>query len=440
MSDSKKRLELFWFLPTSGDGPYLGSSQGHRPADYDYLRQISVAADRLGYGGILLPTGPHCEDGWTYAAALAPFTERLRFLVALRPGILTPALAARQAAALDRISNGRLLLNVVAGGNPAELAMDGVTLSHDERYAQTNEFLTIWRRLFDGRATDFTGRYLSTVGGRLSFDSMQQPYPPLWFGGSSNAGLDVAAEHADVYLTWAEPPAAIAEKLAAARTRAAAQGRTLRFGLRVHLIVRETETGAWAAAEQLISKLSDDAIARTQQRMLADLDSEGQRRQMALHQGRRDRLEVSPNLWAGVGLVRHGAGTALVGSPVTVAARLREYQALGIETIIASGYPHLEEAYRVAELLFPALGVGRPSATPAGREFRTAQWQAGRTWATAADPKTAAPTTVAPEPSITEARVAAVATALNAVAAKVRPSGVETPRARAAAGAQAVGE
>ena len=259
-----KKLDIFWFLPTSGDGPYLGSSQGHRPADYDYLRQIAVAADRLGYGGVLLPTGPHCEDGWTYASAIAPFTERLRLLVALRPGILTPALAARQAAALDRISNGRLLLNVVAGGNPAELAMDGVYLAHDDRYEQAHEFLAIWRNLFSGKVVDFSGRYLTTEGARLGFDSVQRPYPPLWFGGSSDAGIDVAAEHADVYLTWAEPPAAIAEKLAAARAKAEANGRTLRFGLRVHLIVRETETEAWAAADRLISKLSDDTIARTQ--------------------------------------------------------------------------------------------------------------------------------------------------------------------------------
>jgi alkanesulfonate monooxygenase len=369
---ANSKLEMFWFLPTSGDGSYIGSAQGHRPADYDYLRQIAVAADRLGFGGVLLPTGPQCEDGWTYAAAIAPFTERLRFLVALRPGVLTPALAARQAAALDRISNGRLLLNVVTGGNPTDLAMDGVFLSHDQRYAQTNEFLTIWRGLFSGKVFDFDGRHLSTQGGRLTFNSVQRPYPPIWFGGSSDAGIQVAAEHADVYLTWAEPPAAIAEKLAVARAQAATRGRKLRFGMRVHLIVRETEAEAWVAAEQLISRLSDDTIARAQQRILADMDSEGQRRQIALHQGRRDRLEVSPNLWAGVGLVRNGAGMALVGSPVTVAARLHEYRTLGIETIIASGYPHLEEAYRVAELLFPALGIERASTTPAGREFRTA--------------------------------------------------------------------
>ena len=224
-----------------------------------------------------MPTGPQCEDGWTYAAAIAPFTERLRFLgSALRPGILTPALAARQAAALDRISNGRLLLNVVTGGNPTDLAMDGVFLPHDQRYAQTNEFLTIWRGLFSGKVVDFDGRHLSTQGGRLTFNSVQRPYPPIWFGGSSDAGMEVAADHADVYLTWAEPPAAIAEKLAVARAKAATRGRKLRFGLRVHLIVRETEAEAWTAAEQLISRLSDDTIARAQQRMLGrEMDSRG---------------------------------------------------------------------------------------------------------------------------------------------------------------------
>ena len=166
---------------------------------------------------------------------------------------------------------------------------------------------------------------------------MQKPYPPLWFGGSSPAGIEVAARHVDTYLTWAEPPAQVAEKLAAARSRAAALGRTLRHGLRVHLIVRETDGEAWAAADRLISRLSDATIAAAQQRLREESDSIGQRRQFELHSGQRDGLEVSPNLWAGVGLVRHGVGTALVGSPQTVADRLREYQALGIGMIIASG-------------------------------------------------------------------------------------------------------
>ncbi len=219
-------LSLFWFLPTSGDGPYLGSAEGARPADFGYMRDIAVAADRLGFGGVLLPTGNTCLDGWTLGSALAPLTERLQFLLALRPGVLTPALAARQSAALDRISNGRLILNIVTGGQPGELAGDGLLLDHDERYVLTDEFLTIWRGLLRDKAIDFTGKYLTSKHGRLGlYDSVQKPYPPLWFGGSSAAGIDVAASHADVYLTWAEPPALVAEKLAAVRAASTARGR-----------------------------------------------------------------------------------------------------------------------------------------------------------------------------------------------------------------------
>src|SRR5690606_36778886 len=170
------------------------------------------------------------------------------------------------------------------------------------------------------------------------------------------AAHELAAEQVDVYLTWGEPPAQVAEKIADIRARAASKGRTVRFGIRLHVIVRETEQQAWQAAEELIEHLDDDTIARAQS-AFSRFDSEGQRRMAALHQGKRENLEVSPNLWAGVGLVRGGAGTALVGDPQTVAERMREYEALGIETFILSGYPHLEEAYRTAELLFPQLSL-----------------------------------------------------------------------------------
>jgi alkanesulfonate monooxygenase len=366
---TRRKLDMFWFLPTSGDGRYLGTNYGNRPVDFRYMREIAMAVDRLGFGGVLLPTGLQCEDGWTYASAIAPFTERLRFLVALRPGVLNPTLAARQAVALDRITNGRLILNIVTGGNPLDLAGDGLFLDHGDRYQQTDEFLTIWRGMFGGRPVDFTGKYLSSKGGRLHFPPVQRPYPELWFGGSSAAGIEVAAEHVDVYLTWAEPPADVAAKIELVRARAAIHGRKLRFGIRLHLIVRETDYQAWDAADALIRDLSDETITAAQKRMMNGSDSEGQRRQIALHQWRRDRLEVSPNLWAGIGLVRNGAGTALVGSPETVAKRLREYQELGIETVIASGYPHLEEAYRVADLLFPALGLANDAPVVSGGEF-----------------------------------------------------------------------
>jgi alkanesulfonate monooxygenase len=367
---TKQPLDLFWFLPTSGDGSYLGTEKGHRPVDIGYLRDIAQAADRLGFGGALLPTGTNCLDGWTVGSALAPQTQHLKFLLALRPGFLTPGLAARQSAALDRISNGRLLLNIVTGGQPKELAGDGLMLDHDARYAQTDEFLHIWRGLLGNGRADFAGKHLTAQDAKLGFfDSVQKPYPPLWFGGSSPAGIEVAAEHVDTYLTWGEPPALVEQKLDTVRAHAAARGRTLSYGLRVHLIVRETDDEAWDAANRLISHLSDETIANAQKRMREDTDSVGQLRQLDLHRGSKDKLEISPNLWAGVGLVRHGVGTALVGSPETVAERLREYQALGVRTIIASGYPHLEEAYRVAELLFPVLGIGRQASEP-GREFR----------------------------------------------------------------------
>jgi alkanesulfonate monooxygenase len=276
MTDARTPLDLFWYLPTHGDGPYLGTDERHRPASFGYLRDIAQAADRVGFKGVLLPTGSRCEDAWITAAALLPFTERLRFLVALRPGSGSPALFARHTAALDRISNGRVLLNVVVGADPADLAGDGIFIGHDERYAQADEFLTVWRAILAGEAVDFAGRYLSAKGAELSFPPVQRPYPPVWFGGSSDAGIEVAAKHVDVYLSWGEPVDLLAEKLDRVRRKAAEQGRSVRFGLRIHLIVRETEAEAWAAADRLISRVTDDLVASAQKDFRESSQSVGQ--------------------------------------------------------------------------------------------------------------------------------------------------------------------
>ena len=352
-------LNLFWFLPTHGDGHYLGSNDAARPVDHAYLQQIAQAADRIGFTGVLIPTGRSCEDAWLVAASMIPVTQRLKFLVALRPSVTSPTVAARQAATLDRLSNGRALFNLVTGSDPEELAADGVFLNHQERYEASAEFTHIWRRLLEGETVDHEGKHIQVKGAKLLFPPVQQPRPPLYFGGSSDVAQDLAAEQVDLYLTWGEPPHLVKEKIEQVRAKAAAHGRTVRFGIRLHVIVRETNEEAWDAANRLISQLDDETIAKAQA-AFARTDSVGQHRMAALHGGKRDNLEISPNLWAGVGLVRGGAGTALVGDGPTVAARINEYAALGIDSFICSGYPHLEEAYRVGELLFPHLDVTIP--------------------------------------------------------------------------------
>jgi alkanesulfonate monooxygenase len=355
-------MQIFWFLPTHGDSRYLGTSEGARPIDLAYLQQIAGAADNLGYEGVLIPTGRSCEDPWVIASSLIGATRNLKFLVAVRPGLHQPSLAARMAATFDRLSGGRLLVNLVTGGDQTELEGDGVYLDHASRYEQSAEFIRIWREIIarshDGQSFDYDGKHLSVKGAKLLYPPVQKPYPPVWFGGSSAAAHDLAAEQVDAYLTWGEPPAEVAKKIADVRARAERKGRKVEFGIRLHVIVRETEDAAWKAAEELISRVDDDTVVRAQA-AFARMDSEGQRRMAALHAGgaRRSRadLEISPNLWAGVGLVRGGAGTALVGDARTVAARIEEYAALGLDKFILSGYPHLEEAYRFAELVFPLL-------------------------------------------------------------------------------------
>lgn len=357
--DVPDNINALWFLPTHGDSRYLGTSIGGREVDLAYLKQIASAADTLGYYGVLIPTGRSCEDSWLVASALITSTERLRFLVAVRPGVYSPTQAARMTATLDRLSGGRVLINVVAGGDPEEVKGDGIFWPHADRYRATEEFLNVYSRILAGEAVDFDGDYIKVEGARLSIYPLQRPRPPLYLGGSSEEAHDVASRTIDKYLSWGEPPQAVAAKYQDIRERADKAGRQVTFGVRLHVIVRETTEKAWAAADDLIRYLDDDTIASAQ-KVFGRMDSVGQRRMADLHGGRRDKLEVAPNLWAGVGLVRGGAGTALVGDADTVAERIDEYRRIGADTFIFSGYPHLEEAYRFGELVLPKLPLAHP--------------------------------------------------------------------------------
>jgi alkanesulfonate monooxygenase len=358
-------VTLHWFLPTNGDsrsdlslgnavgvaGSRVVDDTGERAPDIGYMGQIARSAEQLGFDAALTPTSSWCEDAWVMTAALSQVTERFRFLVAFRPGFTSPTLAAQMAATFQRVSGGRLLLNVVTGGDDSEQRRFGDHLSKVERYERCGEFLHVVRQLWTGEPVTFKGRHYDIDEARII---PAERWPELYFGGSSPAALEVAAAHADVYLTWGEPPAAVADKLARVGETAQRHGRELRYGIRLHVITRETAEEAWAQADKLLAGLSEEQIERSQAIQRAS-QSEGQRRMTELHGGRTDSLEISPNLWAGVGLVRGGAGTALVGSHEEVADRIAEYHELGIDEFILSGYPHLEEAYQVGEGVMPVL-------------------------------------------------------------------------------------
>ncbi|WNG88601.1 LLM class flavin-dependent oxidoreductase [Mycobacterium sp. ITM-2016-00317] len=362
-------LQLHWFLPTYGDsrlivggghGTPAGSASGDRDASIDYLGSIVRAAETFGFTGALIPTGAWCEDAFITAALLARETTSLAFLVAFRPGLVSPTLSAQMAATFARHAPGRLLLNVVVGGEAHEQRAFGDHLDKDGRYARADEFLDVVRRLWDGQTVTHAGEHIQIE--EAAIPTLPDPVPPLYFGGSSAAAGPVAARHADVYLTWGEPPAAVAEKIEWIRRLAAKQGRQIRFGIRLHVITRDTAGEAWTQADKLIGALDEETV-RNAQAGLGRSESEGQKRMLALHEAHRAEgswhdarsLEIAPNLWAGVGLVRGGAGTALVGSHTEVADRIAEYAEAGIDEFIFSGYPHLEELFWFGEGVVPIL-------------------------------------------------------------------------------------
>ena len=348
-------MKVHWFLPTGGDSREVlptGARSHRRGPDHEYLAQIARACDHLGYDAMLTPCGTGCEDAWLTTASLLALTRRVKFLVAFRPALLTPTLAAQMASTYQRMANGRLLLNIVTGAEPAELARFGVHEDKETRYAQTAEFIQVMRGAWTGEPFDYDGDFFRVAGATTR--AVPDPVPEIYFGGASDAAEAVAAEHVDVYLAWGEPPAMVAERVERMRHLAATAGRTLRFGIRFHVIARPTAAAAWAFADSLVDTMDPAAIADAQ-KDFSTTHSVGQRRMAELHGGDRDRLLLHPNVWAGVGLVRGGVGTALVGSYEEVAERMLEYHGLGFDEFILSGYPHLEEAYWFGEGVMPLL-------------------------------------------------------------------------------------
>lgn len=364
-SEAARPIVLDWFLPLTGDSrDNVSQSRGtiHQPVQdlagkraptIQYLSQIARAAEQLEYDAVLVPTGTWSEESWTIATALSQHTRELDYLVAFRPGLVSPTLQAQITASFQRVSGNRLRVNVVVGGEDADQRRFGDHLGHDGRYRRAGEYLQLVRRLWSGERVSHRGEHF-----HLDDAHVPQPdrVPEVYLGGSSDAAIQVAAEHADVYLTWGEPPAQAAEKIGRVRERAAEHGRALRYGVRLHVIARPTSDEAWAQADAIVAGLDPEQIARSRAAFL-DSGSVGQRRQTALSSGGTSRaeLEVHPGLWAGVGLVRSGAGTALVGSYAEVAELIGSYVEHGFTEFVLSGYPHLEEAYWFGEGVRPEL-------------------------------------------------------------------------------------
>ena len=372
-------MEVLWYL-TGPDGRYPWRADGARKLSYAYFQQLARVVDHLGYTGALLATGSH--DAWIQGASLIPYTDNFQHLIAAHPPLLSPTLLAKMIATFDQFSKGRLRVNIV-NGDAKLMSQHGVHLSHDERYAYTDEYLTVLSALLRGETVNFKGRHIHVVDAGVPLPPVQRPHVPLWFAGSSPAAYEVAAKHIDTYLSWGETPEQAEAKVRAVKTLAASHGRAgkISFGIRLYVIVRETEEAAWAAAQDIYDHMDEKAIAGAQA-YVAGIDSHGQQRMSALHGGRKPKdlreLEIAPNLWAGIGLVRHGPGTALVGSAKQVLARIQDYRDAGHEVLIVSGMPLLEEAYRFAELVLPHLPVNRPVETGVTSAFtkdRDAAWQ-----------------------------------------------------------------
>jgi alkanesulfonate monooxygenase len=351
---SSEPLDLLWFCQLAADGEFIGTKPERR-ATLPYISSLVETAAEMGFSSLLTATNFHAEhEAWTASIATLARTDGAGLLIAVRPGMFHPALFAKMVATAANLFPGRVRVNIVVGSNPAENAMYGDMEGHAERYARTREFIAIMRELWRGAPVDhdsprypFKGAIVSPV----------PPQPvPIYLGGHSEDAQRIAAELADVYLLWGDTVAGVEKRLTTMRAQEAQVKRLadapVRYGLRCHVLVRETEDEAWKAAERLISRI-DPEVRRKFIETTAVVDSEGQRRQLELAAS--SSLIIEENLWAGVGLARSGVGVAIVGSPEQVAAKLRAYQSLGISTFILSGYPHLEECRRFGEMVMPLL-------------------------------------------------------------------------------------
>jgi alkanesulfonate monooxygenase len=349
-----QRVEVAWFGALCDDDyEFLGVPDESLRSSWAHCRDIVQTADRLGFDNILLPSGYELGvDTVSFAAAIAPQTERINLLVAVRMGELWLPQLAKQMASIDQMANGRLTINIISSDIPGE------SLESAPRYQRTLEWMQVLRALLNGETVAFHGEFVDLEVEPARIRTVSGQAPPFYFGGFSPAAKDVAAREADVFLTWPDTVDSVRATITEMEDRSASYGRELRYGLRTHVIVRDTETEAKAAADRLISKLDADLGAAIRGKSL-DAASVGVQRQAALREGADDSGYAEPNLWTGIGRARSGAGAAIVGNPDQVAEKIAAYADAGVSAFILSGYPHIDEAERFAEMVLPKLDHGK---------------------------------------------------------------------------------
>jgi alkanesulfonate monooxygenase len=340
--------EISWFSALCDDDyEFLGVPDPMLASSWAHCRDIVLQAETAGFDNILLPSGYALGiDTTAFAAAIAPMLQRMALLMAVRIGETWPPQLARQIATIDRMLGGRLKINIISSEMPGE------TMASEPRYARTVEAMHILKTLLNGEPLDHQGEFWQLKLDPPRIGTLSGKAPQLYFGGLSPAARDAAAKGCDVFLMWPDKREAVADIIADMRARAAAEGRTLRFGYRAHVIVRETEAEARAAADRLLSKLDAAQGAAIRAKSL-DSQSAGVAAQAALRDNAGDDGYAEANLWTGVGRARSGCGAAIVGDPDQVLAKLNDYRSMGIEAFILSGYPHAAEADLFARHVLP---------------------------------------------------------------------------------------
>lgn len=341
-------LEFGWFIPTMGDTSAHGVAEAAIPPSLDLFTNVAQTAEDAGFEYILVPVQTNCYDAYITCAMVAARTKKIAPLLAARGGFMTPTVMAKMISTFDQLSQGRVRINLITGGSSVEMAADGMFYGHDERYEVLTESLEVMKRAWtESEPFEFDGKYFKADGVNVLPKPFQHPYPPLYLGGLSPAAKNLCASHADVHLFWGDTPANIAELVAEMNDRAAAQSRTLRYGMRLHVVVRETEDEAWAAAHALIANASN---GRNETSVKWDQSTANMRmKELA----KAENHLIGDHLWSGIASVREGAGVAIVGNPEQVAATIREFIDAGCTSFCLSGYPHADEAERFGKLVMP---------------------------------------------------------------------------------------